>query len=267
MLIRDNTARAKQVISIFWIMLGITIINLGSLAWQYSLLMTINNDPDGVDKGTASISDMLQAVVGVAYLVIFILAIVFFIKWFRRAYYNLHQLPWHRARYTEGWAAGSWFVPVIWFWWPYQIMIDIWKGTQNALKERLGEPQPSTIVGWWWTFYLMNTLWGNISARFGWKPDDLDDMLVSTKLDLIGEMISIPAILLAARVVQRTNYFERELLIHTETPSDSIFSDEYVPPPANYEIKTTNENIRPTTETRISETQNETGTTEPKTEN
>jgi hypothetical protein len=239
--LKDNTARAKQIISIFWIMLGITIINIGSLAWQYSLLLKIQADPDNFDSQTGNISDMLQAVLSLAYLVIFILCIVFFIKWFRRAYYNLHQLRWHNARYTEGWAAGSWFIPIISLWWPYQIMMDIWKGTQNALKERLGEPQSAAIVGWWWTFYLISSIFGNISAKFGWNAEELDELLVSTKLDLIGDIISIPAIILAILMIRRTSNFEKELLIHSETPTDSIFSENYTPPQDSIDTKIINE--------------------------
>ena len=240
MLIRDNTARARQIISIFWIMLGITFLKLGSLAWQYSLLSDLNNDPDSVDRDLANMSDMVHGIINLAYLVIFILSIVFFIIWFRRAYYNLHQLPWHNARYTEGWAAGAWFVPIISLWWPYQIMIDIWRGFQNALRERLGEPQSSAIVGWWWTFYLANSIWGNVTARYGWNAEELDELLLSTKLDIIGEIIAVPAIFLVIRVIQRTSYFERELLMHSQTPTDSIFSDNYIAPEQTVETKLEN---------------------------
>jgi len=150
MLLKDNTARAKQIISIFWIMLGITIVDMASLAWQYILVKDAQNNSGNADMEAIGVSDTLRQIIVIVNLIIFILAIVFFIMWFRRAYYNLHELPWHNARYTEGWAAGSWFVPVIWWWWPYQIMVDIWRGTQNALRERLGEPQSTTIIGWWW---------------------------------------------------------------------------------------------------------------------
>ena len=228
--LRDNTARAKQIISIFWIMLGITIVNIGSLAWQHTLLVEIQADPENYNEQTATISDSLQAILSIAYLGIFILAIVFFIKWFRRAYYNLHQLKWHNARYTEGWAAGSWFIPIISLWWPYQIMMDIWRGTQNAVRERLGEPQSSAIVGWWWAFYLINNIYGNFSASFRWDAKEMEDLISATKIDLIGEMISVPAIILAIMVVRRTSNFEKELLVHVETPEDSIFSDSYTPP-------------------------------------
>lgn len=235
--LRDNTSRAKQIISIFWIMLGITIVNIGSLAWQYTLLAGIQADPDNYNEQTANISDTLQAVLSIAYLGIYILAIVFFIMWFRRAYYNLHLLKWNNARYTEGWAAGSWFVPIIWWWWPYQIMMDIWKGTQNAVKERLGEPQSAAIVGWWWAIYLISGFYGNFSARFSWKAEELDELLVSTKVDFIGEIISIPAIIITILMIQRTSNFEKELLVHSETPNDSIFSDNYTPSTENIEPK------------------------------
>jgi Domain of unknown function (DUF4328) len=235
--LRDNTSRAKQIISIFWIMLGITIVNIGSLAWQYTLLVDIQADPDNYNEQTANISDTLQAVLSIADLGIYILAVVFFIKWFRRAYYNLHQLKWHNARYTEGWAAGSWFVPIIWWWWPYQIMMDIWKGTQSAVRERLGEPQSAAIVGWWWAIYLISGFYGDFSARLSWKAEELDELLVSTKVDFIGEILSLPAIIITIILIQRTSNFEKELLVHSETPNDSIFSDNYTPSTENIEPK------------------------------
>ena len=233
--LRDNTARAKQIISIFWIMLGLSIVNIASLVWQYSLLSDV--DEGNIDMSLVETSDMLRSIITISNLLLIILSIVFFIMWFRRAYYNLHQLPWNNARYTEGWAAGSWFVPIINLWWPYQIMMDIWKGTQYALKERLGDPRPAAIVGWWWALHLITSFYNNIAARFGWNSDEIDDLIASTKMDIIGEVISIPAILITIVIIQRTNTFERELLAYAETPNDSIFSDNYTPPIENMEPK------------------------------
>jgi len=231
LLLRDNTARAKQIISIFWIMLGLTITNMGALAWRYFLLSDVQANPEDVDMNMINASDTFIIVVNVAHIIIVILSIVFFIMWFRRAYYNLHTLPWHNARYTEGWAAGSWFVPIINLWWPYQIMMDIWKGTQNALRERLGEPRSAAIVGWWWALHLITSFYNNISTRLGWDADqDIDSLLTFTKVDFIGEILSIPAIIVTIMLIQRTSNFERELLVQAETPTDSIFSEHYTPP-------------------------------------
>ena len=237
-LLRDNAARAKQIISIFWIMAGLTITNMGALAWRYFLLTDVQNNPDNIDMTMINASDTLIIVVNIAHILIVILSIVFFIMWFRRAYYNLHMLPWNNARYTEGWAAGSWFVPIINLWWPYQIMIDIWRGTQYALKERLGEPRSAAIVGWWWALHLITTFYNNISARIGWDAEqDIDSLLTSTKVDFIGEILSIPAIIITIILIQRTSSFERELMIQAETPADSIFSEHYTPPQDDTDAK------------------------------
>ena len=252
MLLRDNTARAKQIVSIFWIMLGIIIISIVAQAWRYSLLDGASPDIGNIDMEMINMSDLLIVVITLAYWAILILAIVFFIMWFRRAYYNLHQLSWHNARYTEGWAAGSWFVPVINLWWPYQIMVDIWRGTQNALRERLGEPQSLSIIGWWWAFYLIQRFAGNYASIMGSRANDIESLLTATQVKIFSDLVTIPAILLAIRIVQRTNYFERELMIHSETPSDSIFSDDYVPPVESTELAASNKNIFRTAETKIS---------------
>ena len=253
MLLRDNTARAKQTISIFWIMLGITIISIAGQAWRYSLLNVASPDIGNIDMEMINTSDMLIVVTTLAYWAIFILAIVFFIMWFRRAYYNLHQLSWHNARYTEGWAAGSWFVPIINLWWPCQIMVDIWRGTQNALRVRLGEPQSLSIIGWWWAFYLLQRFVRNIASVLGSRANDIESLLTATQVKIFSDLVTIPAIILAIRIVQRTNYFERELLIHSETPSDSIFSDDYIPPVENAELAGTGENALQRGETKIDE--------------
>jgi len=238
--LRDNTARAKQIISIFWIMFGITIADMVSLGWQYYLLIDVQANPGNIDMEILKTSDTLRQIITIVNILIIILAVVFFIMWFRRAYYNLHTLAWNNARYTEGWAAGSWFVPVVNLWWPYQIMVDIWKGTQHAIRERFGEPQPTALIGWWWALRLIDIFFGNITARFSASANDIDELLTATRLEFIGNIITIPTIIITIALIQRTSNFEKELLIHSETPPDSIFSDNYVLPPANTESKIEN---------------------------
>jgi len=239
-LLRDNAARAKQIISIFWIMLGITIVNICSLGWQYYLLLDAQANPENIDMTTLQTSDTLRSVINSVNFIMLILSMIFFIMWFRRAYYNLHCLSWNYARHTEGWAAGSWFIPIISLYWPYQIMEDIWKGTQNAIRERFGEPQSAAIVGWWWALYLVNNFFGYFVAFANGDTAGVDELLTATKVEFVGEIISIVAIIVTIRMIQRTSNFEKELLEHSQTPSDSIFSDNYTPPNENMEPKIEN---------------------------
>jgi len=236
-LLRDNTARAKQAISIFWIMLGISIVNICSLGWQYYLLIDVQANAASIDVSTLETSDLLRSVINSVNFIMMIVSIIFFIMWFRRAYFNLHCLSWHNARHSEGWAAGSWFVPIISLFWPYQIMEDIWKGTQNAIREKFGEPQSIAIVGWWWALYLVNNFFGYIIAFANGSAAEVDELLTATKVEFFGEIISIAAIIITIRMIQSTSTFEQELLEYSQTPSDSIFSDNYAPPTENIEPK------------------------------
>ena len=77
-LLRDNAARAKQIISIFWIMLGLTVTNMGALAWRHFLLADVQTNPDNIDMNMINASDTLIIVVNIAHIVIVILTIVFF---------------------------------------------------------------------------------------------------------------------------------------------------------------------------------------------
>jgi hypothetical protein len=238
--LRDNSSRAKLILSIFWVMLGTTLLNMASLAWQYYLLLDMQAHPENIDMPILQTSDTIRTGINIIHFVIVILSMIFFIMWFRRAYYNLHCLSWNYARHTEGWAAGAWFIPILNLVWPYQIMEDIWKGTQNAIRERLGEPQSAAIVGWWWALYLINNFFGYVTMIVGSDATGVDELITVTKVDFIGEIITIAAIIITIRMTQRTSFFERELLIHSETPTDSIFSDNYIPPVEGAEPKLEN---------------------------
>jgi len=119
-------------------------------------------------------------------------------------------------------------------------MEDIWRGTQNAIKERFGEPQSAAIVGWWWTLFLINNFFGYITAFAIGGAADVDALLTATKVEFVGDLISIVAIIITIRVIQRTSNFEKELLEVSQTPTDSIFSDDYTPPIENMQPKIEN---------------------------
>jgi hypothetical protein len=116
-------------------------------------------------------------------------------------------------------------------------MMDIWTETQNALRERLGEPQAATIVGGWWALFWLSRFYNFFMRAFFRDVDDVDSFITAVKMQFVGEIITISALVITIMMIQRTNFFERELLAHAETPNDSIFSDNYTPPEENTEPK------------------------------
>lgn len=54
-----------------------------------------------------------------------LLAFIAFVRWFYRAYQNVHRLPQAKPDYRADMALWSWFIPLINVWFPYKIMLEI----------------------------------------------------------------------------------------------------------------------------------------------
>jgi hypothetical protein len=79
----------------------------------------------------------------------FFAAMVLFVAWFYRARVSAEGHGWPQRR-SPGWAIVGWFVPVVNFWFPFQIMADIW---------RAGLPEPAranraVLPRIWWACLL-----------------------------------------------------------------------------------------------------------------
>jgi hypothetical protein len=98
------------------------------------------------------------------YLITSILSSVLFLQWFRRAYHNLHKAGAKNLITTEGWAVGSWFVPILNLIRPYEIMREIWIGTQQMYTpnkfERSAIASSTGLVNGWWTTFLFSRVIG-----------------------------------------------------------------------------------------------------------
>ncbi len=131
---------------------------------------------------------------------------VVLIRWLRRAYYNLHQLPDVYPEYPDGWAAGAWFVPFINLVRPFTIMREVWQFTQRAAFSQVAVP--TTLLGWWWGVHLVNSTLSTAIAR---SNADATSPEVALKSEIISQLFSIAAAVLTWRVVQRAATFEDAL--------------------------------------------------------
>jgi Domain of unknown function (DUF4328) len=222
--IRNNAARAREITVIFVIMIAMSVLTLASVTWQYLLLSDIKANPGNIDMPTLELSDTFQMIVGIGSFIVAILAVIFFIRWFRRAYYNLHAVPGSYPSFTEGWAAGCWFVPFLNLVRPYQIMKEIWDGTQKVVTHRLDKAYSSSIVGIWWALYLVTNIYSNITVRVSLAADDVDSLVTARSLEIAGEIISIPAIIITIVMIKRAQNLQQKLWEEALEPGESVFS-------------------------------------------
>lgn len=201
--LRPNTQRAKNAITLIWIVLALEIGSLISGYFQYHLLQTVASGGE-ISTEEATANDTREQIIGILYLIAFVISTVTFIQWFRRAYFNLH-LKVNHLSHSEGWAAGSWFVPVVSLYRPYQIMKELYQETKELLiKKGLSVNGNFTTgsLGWWWTLWIINNIIGQFVFRYATKAESIDELIISTNASIIDSIVGIPLALITIKVIK-----------------------------------------------------------------
>jgi len=212
-MLRNNQRRARTARVIFLLFMLVT----GSLL-VLSLLAQLLPDwaSDVADISYKLVAGIyyLYAALSLVYILLVIASYTTLIMWLRRAYYNLHQLPNIHPDYSDGWAAGAWFVPFVNFWRPYTIMREVWQDTQRAALGRIVEP--TTLLGWWWAAFVLKLIVARITwhmgSSFGSDTITQDDML-ATSLEAGTQFIAAG---FTWYVIGRVATFEEELTVRQQ---------------------------------------------------
>lgn len=197
-----NQQRAKTTIILFKTML---VMSLVIVAANLVRLSGFNSDIS--EELQQAIYLMSQGLLIVARELVHLVTAIFFIMWFRRAYNNLHKIDSSVLSHSEGWAAGGWFVPIISFFYPYQIMKEIWRHTQRHISDSR-EIRNTSLIGLWWTFFLISNIGGSIAQRIADSTSDPEEQLSYTAFSVI---LDLPGLLLAIKLVKTISGFETEL--------------------------------------------------------
>lgn len=103
------------------------------------LLEALENNEEVTDVMLYS-NDSREQFVAVTYCVFLLISGITYIQWFRSAYFNLSMRT--RCIYGEGWASGSWFVPLMSLVRPYRIMIKLSTKTTDLIIQKNSEIIP-----------------------------------------------------------------------------------------------------------------------------
>jgi Protein kinase domain/Domain of unknown function (DUF4328) len=156
--------------------------------------------------------------VGVVQALWFLVSAALFLAWFRRAYTNLAPLGARRLRYGRWWTVGAWLLPVFSLFRPKQLLNDIWRASNPDLPPDMGDRwrhRPvSPLLGWWWMTFLASILVRSVTTEavhaaasvmtLGLLPSQLDRFQASADVQVLAELLTVLAGLLALRVVRRT---------------------------------------------------------------
>lgn len=223
--LKPNSSRAKTAISLISVVMVLDVIAFISHGMQYNLLCALEDGKDVLSSEIDS-NDKRESFIGILYMLFYIISAITFIQWFRRAYYNLHQRV-DNCIYSEGWAAGSWFVPIIGLWWPFQIMRELYQETALYLSSKgveLKEELSTKWLGVWWTFWILNNVLGQIAFRLADDADTLGELKGFTMLGWVGDVVGVVLALITIKVIKDYAIAENEFYKFKEAVEPSIES-------------------------------------------
>ncbi len=209
--LRPNAQRAKLALIFLGLVLVFETIAIASGVLQYRLLegMALGNI---VTDAQLEANDLRERIVTIAYLFVLLLSGITFILWFRRSYYNLH-LKADLLSYSEGWAAGGWFVPFINWVRPYRIMKELHLETNNLIRKNDGNVPRShsgSLIDWWWGLWILNSFVANIGFRLYPNPQTIDEFLNSTTASIIVHIVGIPVAIVTMVLIVKQSQQEME---------------------------------------------------------
>lgn len=200
--LRPNDIRALYAQYMIWAVLAMKLIYL-FITYREFIFISGMRDGSFSQRKLESLATVMM-VTGVLYSATFLVAGIVFIQWFRRAYFNLHQRL-HDLTYTEGWAAGAWFVPVMGLYAPYQIMRELYVRTEKLLTENYPGYIPwisLRFIRIWWILWVLSNILATTEMFIARNADSFDELLLSSKIGLIQLLIGIPLSFLALKVIR-----------------------------------------------------------------
>ncbi|MDQ3788698.1 MAG: DUF4328 domain-containing protein [Actinomycetota bacterium] len=72
-------------------------------------------------------------------------------EWLWRARVNCDHISDLEHRHSRGWTIGAWVAPFVNWWYPRQIVDDIWRASHPG---PVADPRPSPLVRAWWLVFV-----------------------------------------------------------------------------------------------------------------
>lgn len=169
-----------------------------------------------------------SAAVGALNLLGMIAAAVLFIRWLLHARRNVDALGARGLVHGHPWVAWGWFVPLFNLFRPYQVVEEIWRGSDPQPGRPLGILSESS-PGWmpvWWGCWLVSGVLGQFAFRMQVdleEPAELAELIHIERLLALSAALSVVAAVLAVRVVRGIDQRQRARAARMDAESGPVW--------------------------------------------
>jgi hypothetical protein len=179
-------AMATQVLLIICAVRSVAAIGMETFGITVVTQYINGNESAG---GLLDAYNQMAAVVPILGLVFVVLTGGVWVIW---QYRVAKQAPGRTVR-SPGWHAGSWFIPLISLWFPYQNIADLWRA--------VGRSRPSWQILWWW-LWIGSSVVILISGRIYTSAEGPEQFRVAMWANLAGEILLLAAAPLAWLIIR-----------------------------------------------------------------
>ena len=200
--------RAKVVIAVSWAMIAVQALMVWPhvedvRAWRNYAAGVEAAEDAGVLLGMTA-PDLAAVLLGLLFLVLAVVSVVFWMMWVHRTYRNLPALGAAGLNYSPGWAVGYYFIPILNLFRPYQVMGETWRASDlryggGVEWKTLSAP---ALIGWWWALHLVSSVVSLASFRVGLRYEDPRTLLAVAWVDLGMLAFDSVLLILEIRLVQ-----------------------------------------------------------------
>lgn len=164
--LKDNSQRASSLKTAALIYLILTA--LGTIICLF-IRLTLTDVDFNSNESLSSLNQKLfiTSLFELIRIILFIINIVFFILWFKRAYYNIHAL-YEKMEYSVNMAGYCWFIPILNLFVPYYIATEIITKTNRLFENDIHEVSriSRTPADIWWTLNIVTGILMYIVSKF-----------------------------------------------------------------------------------------------------
>ena len=232
----DGRVRAVVIVFAFVIAVGVAAIVSEILDIKLMDRLIAGEElPDSEYDASDTRADVVFGVGWAAY----VAGAIAFIAWLYRAYRNVDVVAPNERRRAHGWAIGGWFVPILAFWRPLQVVNDVWRAG--------GPPRTTTLPGLWWAAWVLNFVlhWFARSSYSEASPEAYKESMyaaaVADTCYVVAAVLAIVVVVAASRRLNRraaeplhrapavSRLFESSSDAPTEAPSTATITASETP--------------------------------------
>nr|WP_062335623.1 DUF4328 domain-containing protein [Herbidospora sakaeratensis] len=154
--------------------------------------------PLGVDVAEVMDSASLYDFTGLLQAGTLLLAGLFYWIWLFRVRANAEILAPHvRQRLGKPWLIFAWIVPIVSFWFPKQIVDDVWTASDPQHRK------PGGLAMTWWVTWVLAVFGSNLVARFLIGAAELPDLRNAALVEMLFFPLTLLSGILAIVVLNR----------------------------------------------------------------